>query len=145
MSARNGSGPQATSVTLTIKAAAKAVNASYRMVRRVRAVKLRGNPMLAAAMQTKLLTLTAAEMLANCCDDEAIAYVLQANSGKERRRRIGNVWMAVRADNGRPGRHLPVVMTCRQCGEAFTAKRYSRQFCSNACRQAAYREREAAE
>jgi hypothetical protein len=109
------------------------------MVRRVKAVELRGNAMLTAAMKAELLSLTAAEMLANACDDDSIAYVLGANSAQERRARVGDAWMAVRADGGRPGRHPPINMPCSHCGEAFVAMRYSRRFCSNKCRQAAHR------
>src|SRR6516165_8499635 len=100
MSDRAHSGPPSTTVTkpMTIKATAKAVGASYRMVRRVRAVELRGNAMLTGTMKAEHLSFTAAEMLANACDDDAIAYVLGANSAQERRRRVGDVWLAVRAD-----------------------------------------------
>jgi hypothetical protein len=41
----------------------------------------------------------------------------------------------------RPRLRLRTLRSCRQCGGALTATRSTRAFCSNACRQAAYRTR----
>lgn len=44
----------------------------------------------------------------------------------------------IRLGYHREGFHI---QPCRQCGEWFCSVRYGAKFCSNACRQAAYRER----
>jgi predicted nucleic acid-binding Zn ribbon protein len=60
----------------------------------------------------------------------------------------GNVRICSDACRAQPPRKRPrlrmrEVCSCLRCGAAMTATRSTRAFCSNACRQAAYRERRA--
>jgi hypothetical protein len=124
----------------TIKERAKQFEIKPRFLARGIAVNRRGILALTAAVKNDTISMSLAELLAIYCDDatieEHLTEVAAAADYHERRRLAAAIRLAIEEHRAKG-----LVFHCLHCGGAFDGERMNRRYCSDACRQAAYRTR----